>query len=412
MNIKFKNIITILIISAFSFLFNSLVTKADEYVDHLPACVKDGSCVLICSYKNEIKNQPTRYSFIYYLSSRQWKIKYTWGNVVDSYGSKIETYGESVASAHLPLLTKNNKPYIYYQYTKEAQNAIDPKMKDFLINRLENNGICPDFGFVDTKGANMEVCFADFSTYCTEENPGGAGCKFEGTSTLIEDYFSRIKSTAQSLLNASCSALLAKEEPQKFINERINMIFENVTVLPEFALNYKKEISTKMTEKVTTCTELRKIELEKLEEELKAQLKSGTISQEQYDESMEEIAKELARNEQTKNDYISALNKFIYNETGMGGKTTCAEILGANLVKLIQVGYNIAKIGVAILVVVLSMMDFLSTTSSSDPDKKMKEAFGKAIKRLVLIIVMFILPLIISLIGLIWPSLDLSCLPK
>jgi len=62
----------------------------------------------------------------------------------------------------------------------------------------------------------------------------------------------------------------------------------------------------------------------------------------------------------------------------------------------IQMFFNMFQIIIPVLILVLSAVDFLVAIAGSD-DKKMKEATGKLVKRLLLAALFFLLPAILNL---------------
>ena len=75
---------------------------------------------------------------------------------------------------------------------------------------------------------------------------------------------------------------------------------------------------------------------------------------------------------------------------------TCEAIINDELRETIQMFFNIFQIIVPILILVLSAVDFLVAIAGSD-DKKMKEATGKLVKRLLLAALFFLLPAILNM---------------
>jgi len=74
----------------------------------------------------------------------------------------------------------------------------------------------------------------------------------------------------------------------------------------------------------------------------------------------------------------------------------CDGIITTELSETIQMFFNIFKIIVPILILVLSAVDFIVAIAGSD-DKKMKEASGKLVKRLLLAALFFLLPEILNM---------------
>lgn len=83
----------------------------------------------------------------------------------------------------------------------------------------------------------------------------------------------------------------------------------------------------------------------------------------------------------------------------------CEGIFGG-LTKEIQSIFNVFKIAAPILILVLSIIDFVRATIQQDKDE-MKVAFSKLIKRLILAVILFLLPVILGLV-LQWSGSTLS----
>ena len=76
------------------------------------------------------------------------------------------------------------------------------------------------------------------------------------------------------------------------------------------------------------------------------------------------------------------------------------------MTKEIQSIFNVFKIAAPILILVLSIIDFVRATIQQDKDE-MKVAFSKLIKRLILAVILFLLPVILGLV-LQWSGSTLS----
>ena len=75
---------------------------------------------------------------------------------------------------------------------------------------------------------------------------------------------------------------------------------------------------------------------------------------------------------------------------------TCRTMIDPELRDTIQMFFNMFQIIIPVLILVLSAVDFLVAIAGSD-DKKMKEATGKLVKRLLLAALFFLLPAILNL---------------
>lgn len=59
--------------------------------------------------------------------------------------------------------------------------------------------------------------------------------------------------------------------------------------------------------------------------------------------------------------------------------------------------YNMLRIGAVILVIVLGMVDFTSAVSASDSDK-LNKAIKKLTRRLIILVVLFVVPTLLELV--------------
>lgn len=88
---------------------------------------------------------------------------------------------------------------------------------------------------------------------------------------------------------------------------------------------------------------------------------------------------------------------------------TCEDVLGEELISIIQDLVNIVKIGVPIILVVLGTVDFGKAILSSD-ENEMKKAQGAFIKRLIIAVAIFLIPAILGVIleiaNQIWGNID------
>lgn len=88
---------------------------------------------------------------------------------------------------------------------------------------------------------------------------------------------------------------------------------------------------------------------------------------------------------------------------------TCEDILGEDLISVIQDLVNIVKIGVPIILIVLGTLDFGKAILSSD-ENEMKKAQGAFIKRLIIAVAIFLIPTILGVVldiaNKVWGNID------
>ena len=87
---------------------------------------------------------------------------------------------------------------------------------------------------------------------------------------------------------------------------------------------------------------------------------------------------------------ILSLNKYV-----MMLDADCEGILGPELMGILQEVFTIIRIAVPVLVVVLISVDMLSAVTSGD-EKGVKEAQSRAIKRVIIGVVIFFIPTLVN----------------
>ena len=87
---------------------------------------------------------------------------------------------------------------------------------------------------------------------------------------------------------------------------------------------------------------------------------------------------------------------FLINYIYLGSNVTCQSIIEPELLATIQMFFNIFQIIIPVLILILSAVDFIVAIAGSD-DKKMKEATGKLVKRLLMAALFALLPALINL---------------
>ena len=97
-------------------------------------------------------------------------------------------------------------------------------------------------------------------------------------------------------------------------------------------------------------------------------------------------------------DNTSKTNELVSYEpvTDNPGNITCKDIFGdksdkGSVIHILAEVYNIGRIVAVIMVIVLSMVDFTKAVASSDSGI-IKKSFNKFIKRLVILVALFLIP--------------------
>ena len=95
------------------------------------------------------------------------------------------------------------------------------------------------------------------------------------------------------------------------------------------------------------------------------------------------------------NYFLLKFNNLYMNILTKTSESDCS-ILGSDLQELLNEAFTIIKICVPILCVVLISIDILSAVTSGD-EKNIKEAQNKAVKRLMIGVVIFFIPTFVNL---------------
>lgn len=81
-----------------------------------------------------------------------------------------------------------------------------------------------------------------------------------------------------------------------------------------------------------------------------------------------------------------------------GGHMDCSQLAGKNIVSLIKLGITTLRIAGAIIAIVVGMMNFIPAITSKDADG-LKKASRKSVYMLIILVLIFLLPTIIRVIG-------------
>lgn len=96
-------------------------------------------------------------------------------------------------------------------------------------------------------------------------------------------------------------------------------------------------------------------------------------------------------------DRRNAENTTNNNSNSQGTEVTGCEVVPEVVRKWINISLNVVKYMALVLVIVLGVLDFIKAAGAGEPDS-MKKAGQSFIKRLVAVIILFLLPMIIELI--------------
>lgn len=373
------------------------VVKAKDYPysqNYYDKCVDEGTCMLLCGYEQKRKTS------LDYAIEESYKI-----NSIYIYyhfdGNYQVSWFESASDAESAEKTT------FFAHPQEHVDNIF--FQPSIIEKFQQTGICPEYGYMESKGWEQEACFDGDGSYCTEIAPGGAGTDFKGRgteSTLKYNYLEHVTNYFQNWSFNEVGAMVcddildtesAEEAVEKEVESFSNFLFGGD--MPNFIKNnptYKEQLETaksKYTERVDNCKEEKIQEIENdssLSEEEKQELK------EELEETVGEINDTIEstgdRIENIRTDAILGenLNVTLNIQDGCG---LFSDDMKDWLLQLL----DIIKIAGLVLAAILSMVDFLKgvATGSADTMKKVWQSVGK---RLISVILLFLLPVLIEFI--------------
>ena len=305
-----------------------------------------------------------------------------------------------------------------------------PFIDDDALENLKNMNRCPRYSYVDFTYTN-EICFDSDGSACnkiaTEKNPKWfRGMKF-GTkedSKLIDDKISEYKNY-DNTYNGSCNKdnELAKQYDGfcRYINTDLNAM--------DYILVYYNSNSSKISVNNAEFNRTLTIDYGKSETfHEKSALFTFIYNYENRISGLNSCPSQIyalesdwaySENSSTSNIYIYAKQSEISkDDEGLVSRTKtytlnqCStedepkpsepekkgcELIPSKIIEYINDAMSYIKIGVPILLAALIIIDFASALFASSEDK-MKKAQGKAVKRIIIAIIIFFVPTLINMI--------------
>lgn len=357
-------------------------------------CTEDGTCLLTCGYTNKVQvNNSTTDTFSSYIY----------------YDFKNQKFFVEWISQETDINKAKHRQYLGHKYI-----FIDDKAKDNLLNL----GICPTNSYIDVNGMGFasEVCFSGNNSYCSESS--GAGTTFKGSSSLVENYQSRLKLYFENLepeahptIDPSydeCENI--RNQNKDFERKMTNHISEDFlkgNYIPTFLSNseFYKESMENLKQSYVNYVE------NVCDKEVDDMLENGDISQEEADKLKGENAAGL---ETIVKDYESAEEKIKEGTTGIKAGDlelnvdmdfsgdNCDALLGdpkdsANKppAYYLQFIFNLMKYAAILMLLGLTIAEFIKATASGKEDA-IPKALKTTLKRAIIAVVIFFLPMLIE----------------
>ena len=364
-------------------------------------CLKDNSCLTLCNYETTFNGlhdtKIKRNITIYYVYENK-EMLIQWERRDLNYNTK-GLYVLSKGPAALDYIFSNSGKNIYW--------AADSKLS-------LSNFTCPTNGYLDTSEVNAdnELCFDDDGVTCKEKysNYGTAFAQhgdFE-SQTKTYDYEEDIMNYANNLFQtieeeiSSGQFNVVTDLKEKILTDfRVNYLHgEN---LPEFILN--SEAYAKLTDFSAFEDSYNKSKQESMD---KAQedLDNGSITEEEYEETvnnwnndMEDIKEQVILTFDTLKeqvDWLSDFNVSNYCTSYLGNPDFNPSAKVQAPAYYLQFAFSIMKYIAIVMLFIFTIVDFAKATVSNNQDA-LKKSLQSTVKRLIIVVVIFFLPLLIRL---------------
>lgn len=365
-------------------IFFCATSNASAIIDN--ECIDNKQCLVLCNYKTTLngaqkysRNLTIYYNFNDKNISVRWQDTDTDSNIMVSTKTGAVDYVFSNAGAN-----------IYWGISES------PTLSNFS---------CPANGYLDTSDLNSgnELCFDNDGTTCKDKysNLGTAFAHHGGFVSEEKDYdiedhvgyysdwiFGDIKddiSNGTFDLNTDLPAKIQKDF-------KTNFLYNNE--IPEFIANMQ---AYKDLEK-NVKTEFEKAKAEALKESEEA-VTNGEKTQEEHEQAVENwnVSPDVIQSQATM--AFSNINNNVTWLADFNVSDYCESYLGNPSIKgkpayYLQFIFDLIKYAAIILLLVLSIVEYVKATASSNQDA-IKKATISTIKRLVIAIVIFMLPILI-----------------
>ncbi len=303
---------------------------------------------------------------------------------------KIQNFDESGKP------TGKYTPHIIFKGKKlsdseeERKTFISNSCKEIFDNLYSKDKIKKDFGKIFFNAGGYKSDFDKISSNNTFEKfrfPGTVLTIPSNIGALFEYVIDGVSYAAKDYLNPN------EEEINKG-DCGLQKSYETLTNIPYYHVDPK--CTSPIIRAFQNC-------IGKIKTEIEADYKAGLIT----DENMEIIDDGL--NDLSGGFQKEFLKAIRYNFTFIWEDLNCEKIVGANIIKFINLIYKIIQIVTPILLIVLSMIDFVKAISVGED--ALKKATKKLVMRVVIMFVIFLLPYLIKIIGMI-TGLDTTCILK
>ena len=365
-------------------LFTISISNAYAYEVAPNTCLDDNSCRAVCSYTNQF--DVTRIITIYYHFNGDWSVSY-WNGIADI--GEYMYYGDIKGpNIFKSVFSKTGSPNIYWE----------------LDDINDSNFRCPDHAFFD-RNAFVEICFSDDSEVCenksdlvsTKFGKEDSAFQYDKKDYDFEDDIENYKDWIFGDIKDEISN--GTFDVEKDLQDKILKDFEtnylNNSKAPAFMVN-----SPAYLDLMNSVEEAYEKAKEEALQEAEEELDDGNITDEEYNEIINNWDNDV---EQVVNQATTAfenikLNSFI--DIDFDVSDGCKSYLGdpsdsGSPAYYLQFSFNIMKYAAIIMLFVFTFIDFTKAVASSKDDA-IKKATQNAIKRVIIAIIIFFLPILIE----------------
>ncbi len=375
-----KKYITFLLLM---FLFNISCVYANEIDDD---CLKNKTCIALCNYNTKITGNKSRNITIYYhLDTKEVSINH------QSLNKDAKIWKKGPGAIDFIFSKDGNFPMYWATGTKLSLS----------------NFVCPANGYYDHDewAGDNEFCFDNDGKSCKEKYNNKMFTSFgEGGSFVSEkkdyDFADQVSKYTDSMYDdivddISSGKYSVKQDLENKIEEDFKKNFLYGYDLPEFIFNLDsyQNIRTKAEEEFDKVKEQ---EIKKSEKEVKAGTKTEEEHQElvqnweQASEEVEDAIDAGFSGVEAKITWLADFNVSDYCKSYLGNPE-----ISTDPAYYLQFAFNLIKYASIILLIVLTVADLIKATTSGNQDA-IKKVTQNAVKRLIIVVIIFFLPSIIK----------------
>ena len=358
-------------------------------------CINDKTCITLCNYQNvlqlggsyssgyqkrEINRNITIY---YYFKTQEFSIQW------QSTDAKGTTFSKGPLA--LSIL-----------FSKKGTNVYWAGKKDLNINTFT----CPEHGFLDNSDLmnDNELCFDDDGSTCIK-NYNNMGTAF-GKNMISEkkdyDFEEQILNYQNWTIQDIASEISQGEISTDKISEKIRKDFQDNflygNLIPKFMEN--SEAFTSLNNSVKDEYEkYKKTEIAKANNKLK----TGAITEEEYKQIVNNwsASGETVSNDVTKM-FDSISNNQVIKDWEISSDDKCNSILGrvddsTTPAYYLDFAFKLIKYAAIIYLIVLTIIEYVKAITSQDAEA-LKKATRISLRRVILCVIIYSLPILINFI--------------